>query len=295
MTFMSSFPIRLPQSHLRLHPPRTLEAHDVSLIIPVKNNQRGLDAFLDSIQHLDSSCLPAEILVVDNNSRYSIQISSCYREKIPITLLHCTKPGPASARNLGAQHASGCWLWFCDSDCILTADSLRGYQQAFNGAVGYAGWISSSSSQRGIIHQYYENQHILIPPDVMLETGVTRPAYLITANALVYQPAFRAIDGFRETLPYAAGEDIDLGVRLWTVGVLSYALNAVVQHDFEPGLVSFFRRFIRYGRGNRRLSQVYDIDLTPRRFLPRSQGTFNWILAQLQWLGLRIGYALEHE
>jgi GT2 family glycosyltransferase len=146
-----------------------------------------------------------------------------------------------------------------------------------------------------MIRQYYEDQHILIPPDVMLETEVTRPAYVITANALVYQPAFHAIGGFRAALPYAAGEDIDFGVRLWSVGVLSYAPSAIVQHDFEPDLVSFMKRFIRYGRGNRRLSQVYDIDLTPRRFPPQQENLFNWILAQLQWAGLRIGYALEHE
>jgi glycosyltransferase involved in cell wall biosynthesis len=292
MTFLSSFPIRLPQVHQRLHPPRSLEAHDVSLIIPVRDNQRGLDALLNSIMHIqDPFCLPAEILVVDNNSRHPIEIPAYYRKKLPIKLLQCSGQGPASARNVGAQHALGCWLWFCDSDCILTDRSLQGYRQALNGAIGYAGWVQSS--RRGMISQYYDEQHILIPPNGILEAEMMRPAYVITANALVYQPAFHAVGGFRETWPYAAGEDIDFGVRLWSVGVLSYAPSAVVQHDFEPDLVSFLKRFIRYGRGNRRLSQIYDIDLMPHRFPPQQESLSHWILAQLQWAGLRIGYTLE--
>ena len=281
MTFLSSFPIRLPQMHQRLYPPRSLEAHDVSLIVPVRDNQRGLDALLNSIMQIhDASCLPAE------------HIASCYRKRVPMKLVQCSAQGPASARNVGAYHASGCWLWFCDSDCILTDLSLEGYRQALNGAIGYAGWIQPV--HRGMLCQYYEDQRILIPPDVILETEGRRPAYIITANALIYQPAFQAVGGFRETLPYAAGEDIDFGVRLWNVGVLSYAPGAVVQHDFEPDLVSFMKRFVRYGRGNRRLSEIYHVDLTPHRFLPqREKNLLHWALAQLQWAGLRIGYTFE--
>jgi glycosyltransferase involved in cell wall biosynthesis len=295
MTLLSSstFPIHSPHGHQRLYPPKKLEAQDVSLIVPVKNNQQGLDALLESITQLqDPSCVPAEILIVDNGSHHPIQIASRYRKRLPIQLLQCDRRGPASARNVGAQHASGCWLWFCDSDCLLTDQSLQGYRQALNGAIGYAGWIRTTL-KGGKIRQYYEDQQILIPPHIILETEGVRPEYVITANALVYQPAFQAISGFRETFRYAAGEDIDLGIRLWKVGMLSYAPNAIVYHDFDPDLVSFLKRFIRYGRGNRHLSQMYHVDLTPRRFSPERANPYNWMLAQLQWVGLRIGYALE--
>lgn len=255
MTFLSLFPIRLPPLQQRLQAPRSLEAQDVSLIVPVKDNQHGLDTLLGSLMNIhNASCLPAEIIIVDNRSHPHIEIASCYRKKLPVTLLQCSRKGPASARNVGARHASGSWLWFCDSDCLLTEHSLKGYQQALNGAIGYAGWIRST--RRGTICRYYEEQRILIPPDVQVEAEVTCPLYIITANALVYRPAFQAIGGFRETLPYAAGEDIDLGVRLWSQGMLSYAPDAIVYHDFEQDLLAFMKRFLRYGRGNRRLTSM---------------------------------------
>jgi hypothetical protein len=40
MTFASDLAIPLPKVQRRLHPPKSLDGRDVSLIIPVKNNQR---------------------------------------------------------------------------------------------------------------------------------------------------------------------------------------------------------------------------------------------------------------
>jgi hypothetical protein len=55
---------------------------------------------------------------------------------------------------------------------------------------------------------------------------------------------------FDEQFPSVGGEDIDLGLRLWSVGPLAYAPAAQTLHTFEPCLSAFIRRFVRYGRGN---------------------------------------------
>ena len=291
MTFLSPFPFSFPQKQHCFHPPQKLEAHDVSLIVPVKNNQTGLNALLDSLINLqNTSSMPGEILIVDNLSSPGIVLAPQYQKHLPVRLLQCVRPGSASARNVGAKHAHGCWLWFCDSDCRLSDASLNGFRQALNGAIGYAGTLHSWMKHP--ISQYYQDQHILIPPAILHEEDV-RPHYIITANALVYQPAFIAVSGFREDFPYAAGEDIDLGLRLWQVGLLSFAPDALVYHDFEADLISFVTRFIRYGRGNWHLSTIYQSDLTPGHVSPLRKNMLNWFLAFLQWGSLRYGYALE--
>jgi hypothetical protein len=156
-----------------------------------------------------------------------------------------------------------------------------------NGAVAYAGMVKAERSD--LISRYYDSQSILLPPPLW-DNGEERPAYLITANALVWRPALAEIGGFNEHFPSAGGEDIDLGLRLWSVGSLSYAPLAEVLHTFEPKLCAFMRRFVRYGRGNRRLAACYQTDLAPHPFVPHNPSPINWLFASLQFLALWWGY-----
>src|SRR5260370_42306726 len=97
----------------------------------------------------------------------------------------------------------------------------------------------------------------------------------MTANALVWRAALAEIRGFDERFPSAAGEDIDLGLRLWSVGPLSYAPVAQFRHTFESKLRAFLRRFVRYGRGNRRLTARYQVNLAPSPFVPPNHSPIN--------------------
>jgi hypothetical protein len=100
------------------------------------------------------------------------------------------------------RQARGNWLLFLDADCIPTYDLVRGYQQALNGSVAYAGIVRASQSDP--ISRYYESQGILTPPPV-LHQGVECPAFLITANTLVWRSALEQIGGFDERFPDAGG------------------------------------------------------------------------------------------
>ena len=99
------------------------------------------------------------------------------------------------------------------------------------------------------------------------------------------------IGSFNEEIEIAAGEDIDLGLRLREVGPLSYAPSAQVIHVFEGGLPTFVKRFVRYGRGNKQLQQYYQYaDLAPRRFSANVPSFPNRMLATLQYASLWWGY-----
>jgi glycosyl transferase family 2 len=156
-----------------------------------------------------------------------------------------------------------------------------------NGAVAYAGMVKAERSD--LLSRYYDAQSILKPPPLW-DNGEERPVYLITANALVWRPALAEIGGFNEHFPSAGGEDIDLGLRLWSVGPLSYAPHAQVLHTFEPKLRAYVRRFLRYGRGNRRLAACYQADLAPHPFVPHNPSPVYWLLASLQFLAPWWGY-----
>jgi len=195
--------------------------------------------------------------------------------------------GPASARNIAANYSTGNWLLFIDSDCVVSSHFLEGYQNTLDGSVGYAGNVLSLGTDH--LSKYYDSQKILVPPEN--ENG--RPQYLVTANTLVWKTAFSEIGGFDNRFHIAGGEDIDLAFRLGQLGTLSYASGATVFHDFSDGWIGFVKRFIRYGKGNRYLENLYAIDRSPKKFDPVKYSKFNIFAARAQYFSMALGYEIE--
>jgi glycosyltransferase involved in cell wall biosynthesis len=266
-----------------------IKINDISIIVPVKDNQKGIDNYLDNFfvtnQH---DTFPKEIIIVDNNSKPAIEICRRHLTSGLVKLLSCKTPGPAAARNFGALNSSGQWILFNDSDCIPTKSFLTGYVNADNGSIAYAGNIHSLGKDR--LSKYYESQEILIPLKTYNEQGDFVPQYLITANTLVWRQAFMEVNGFNEKIKIAGGEDVDFGLRLSQIGTLSYAFDSILLHDFNDGLIGFYKRFKRYGQGNRIVEALWQTDMRPRLFRPNKRTIINEVFAKLQHLFLLHGY-----
>lgn len=264
-------------------PPQCISPSDISIVIPVKDNQFGISQFLQSFEsNVPSHYFPKEIIIVDNNSRFPIRVPLSY--VCPLKSIFCDRIGPASARNEGFEESTAPWVLFVDSDCIPSKSLISGYLTETNTAIAYSGTVKSS--RNNWMSDYYESQEILNSP----KDSHGHPEYLITANTLVWREAFEFVGGFDERFPLAAGEDIDLAFRLKNVGTLQFAEESIIFHDFENSIFDFIRRFVRYGKGNRLLSQLHGIDLSPKVFRPKQKTFLNGILARLQYLSLVYGY-----
>lgn len=286
-----------PKKRIHLEAPRIKATKEISIVIPVKDNQKGIDRFFEAfLKTTRPQLYPLEILIVRDSGAPLHASEETLNHRVDIRFLQCSKTGPASARNFGWQSAKGDWILFTDSDCIPTSTWLEGYLEAWNGSIGYAGKVSSLNDDA--ISKFYESQGTLTPTS-HIQNGSRYPEYLITANALVWKPALVRIGGFNETIKIAAGEDINLGFRLREVGNLSFAPESVVYHNFDDGVVGFVKRFRRYGRGNRLLSQIHSVNMMPRIrdacrvFLPRKKTMINFLLAGIQYLSLWWGYHFE--
>lgn len=270
-----------------------IEMRQISIVIPVKDNQNGINQYLDHFFKTQKTIdYPCEIIIVDNNSAVPITIEHEYLGfGLTIKLISCKTPGPAAARNAGVKIAFGDWILFNDSDCVPTGSILNGYLKSHNGSIGYAGNVKALRNDK--LSRYYDSQEILIPPKVYNSVGVFEPQYLITANTLVWKKAFQDVNGFNESIALAGGEDVDFGVRLSQIGKLAYAFDSIALHDFGDGWIGFRKRFIRYGRGNRIVEQIWNTDLRPKLFKANNRTIFNRVAAKLQFLYLSIGYLLE--
>ena len=202
MTFLSSFAIK-PLQRGDGQAPGHLDISELSLVVPVHNNQQGIHRLLATCLDVFSPrrC-PGEIIIVDSLSSPPLAVPRFASWGLPLQVLACSRPGAAAARNLGAQTAKGEWVLFLDSDCLPTPNLIEGYQRAMSGAVAYAGVVRAE--QRGPLSCYYETQGIFSPPP-MWDRGRERPAYLITANALVWRKALAQVGGFDERFTDAGG------------------------------------------------------------------------------------------
>lgn len=265
-----------------------IRQQDISVVIPVKNNQAGIDRFFLGLDDL-TQFYPMEIIVVDNNSDPAIVVPTVGKG-IDVQLLKCSKRGPAAARNAGWRAAQGRWIHFVDSDCVPLESTLLGYCRSATRAIGFAGMVHSCGDQA--MADYYNAQTTFVPPPFRDTTEICYPQFVITANALIKREALDQIGGFDESFSLAAGEDIDLGIRLWQIGRLEYASRSVVEHTIKGGFVEFCERFYRYGKGNRLIERKHFFPMKPTPFRPVQDTLRFRLLSLVQYLSLRIGYAI---
>ncbi len=280
--------LQVEQIPTPLRAPTVMQPRDVSVIVPVRDNAKGLTRLLEALRGcVTAGHGPREVIVVDDGSQVPVT-PHLADGTLSVSVFRRVGSGPAAARNAGAKQASGSWLLFTDSDCEPTPTWIHEFSRTLNGSVAYAGGVRAKGHDA--LSKYYDTQRILIPPPGRL----SHPAYLVTANALVWKPAFDCVNGFDDRFPYAAGEDIDFGLRLWRHGDISYAPGAFVVHDFQATWTSFVQRFIRYGRGNRVLADHYRASIRPRPFVPAAWSSFNAIASIVQYASMAIGYETEY-
>lgn len=258
-----------------------------SVVIPVRNNASGIERLARWWSALAAEARPRELVVVDDGSLAPVVIN-----ERDCRVLRTEGRGPAAARNLGWRSAVGDWVAFVDSDCLPDPEWSSSFARGWDGEVAVQGRVRPLGGGR--LSRFYESQGILRP---MSWSHDGRPRYLITANALVWRDALEAIGGFDESFRLAAGEDVDLGLRLSAVGKLRWCAEASVAHEFEDSFISFLRRFARYGRGNRTLASRVDegleAQLRPRPFLAQSGQLEDHALALVAFGSLGAGWLLE--
>ncbi|MCL4198939.1 MAG: glycosyltransferase [Phycisphaerales bacterium] len=220
-----------------------------ALVIPCHIRTRWdlkcLLRLLDSVR--DQSTLFSRVYVVDDASPLKYSLAAHDLEHVALG----TNGGPARARNVAVAKALGEgheFVFFTDHDCILDRD-WHGHMARFLSDTEYAavGGMTYSWGST-LLDRYHE------------VNGTLAGKWLLPdRRELWYMPslnfgmkAYAAQEfPFDERFPHAAGEDVDLCLRLRSKYRIGFCPAAKLWHDFGysstlTGFWRFIRLFMKY-------------------------------------------------
>jgi GT2 family glycosyltransferase len=213
----------------------------VSVIVPATDGPATLGRCLRAIGA--SSCPPDELIVVEQ----------------PRGL------GPAAARNLGAERATGEILVFVDADVVVHADALERIRRAFESdpaLVAVFGSYDDRPEAPGAVSAFRNLLHHWVHQE-----GAGPATTFWAGLGGVLRDPFRAAGGFdAERYREPSIEDVELGLRLAAAGPIeldpelqgthlkAWTLRSMVETDFSRRGVPWVELLVERRHGARTLN-----------------------------------------
>jgi GT2 family glycosyltransferase len=212
----------------------------VSVIIPVRDDVRGLRQCLDA---LDRQHEPPSYEVVVGLDRPSEAVRDLVaRRGAGLRVAWSVGSGPYAARNAAVAASCGRVLAFVDADAMPEADWLqRGLEAVDEHGVCGGAVVPTRRRPRSRVEQYDAVMHLRQADHV--ESG-----YAATANLWVHRAIWEAVGGFDSRL--LSGGDLQWGRAARAAGHPAvYVPDLVVQHRTRDTLVALARVHFRIARG----------------------------------------------
>jgi glycosyltransferase involved in cell wall biosynthesis len=209
-----------------------------SVVIPTFNRKQAL------LRNLASLSRDLEVIVVDDGSSDGTEEAVTQVAHPRLIYIRQHNKGPASARNVGVEAASGEFVAFTDDDCIPVElwpwPLVARLEQEGPALAGVGGQVQPLYD--GLLARYYAFHRILEPPPSC--------SYITTANCAYRREVRLGVGGFDDGIKHPGGEDPGLSMRVRAKRYrLAFEPKAVVLHEYRESLKNFVRTFYRYGKG----------------------------------------------
>ena len=218
----------------------------VSIIIPVFNDEKGLEKCLDALEHQTFPKDCYEVIVIDNAS--TVDLKSLVVRFEQAHYCYEGEPGSYAARNKGLSVATGDIIAFTDSDCIPAPNWLeRGVSTLRQipdcGLVGGAINIFVKDPKHPTGVEIYESRKGFPQKEYIEESQ-----FGATANVFTSRKIIDAVGYFNSELK--SGGDAEWGKRVAKAGYrLHYASDVEVQHPARSSYSEYYRKTVRVMSG----------------------------------------------
>jgi len=254
----------------------TRAAHDVTVVVPVKDRPAALGRLLAALR-ADPGTAGLPVVVVDDGSRVPVAVPGVR------VVRHDVARGPAAARNAGLRAAGTTVAAFLDSDCVPRPGWLERLRPHLDdprlavvaprivpldgGTAWFAGYEAAVSALDMGAH----------PAPVRPGSAVS---YVPSAALLVRVAALE--DGFDESMRVA--EDVDLVWRLTSAGWrVRYEPAAELAHDHPATTGEWLRRRAFYGTGAALLAARHGSAVAPVVIAPETALAWALALSGRRW------------
>ncbi|HEX2275250.1 MAG TPA: glycosyltransferase [Acidimicrobiales bacterium] len=231
--------------------PDAMDRPAVTVVVPTYNRAASLARLLDALADCDAPVGGREVIVVDDGST-DATTDVVRRSQVGARYVRQANRGPAAARNAGWRLARSDVVAFTDDDTVPDRRWL----------VDLVGELHDRPDRAAVGGTILPLGHGFLADFVQLERLVGHSVgdgdvrYLVTANAAWRLDALRAVGGFDERFPTAAGEDVDLSLRtIARGGRLGVTDRAVVRHDHRTSLRGLLRTYHRHGMSRQVLAR----------------------------------------
>lgn len=218
-----------------------------SIIIPVYNRPNEVKELLDSLSKQTSKNF--EVLLIEDGSSIRCDgVAAEYKDVIDVKYFFKPNSGRSLTRNYGMARATGDYLVFFDSDCVipehyfetLTRELTADYSDCFGGPD--RAHESFTTLQKAISHSMTS----------FITTGGIRGGKKVldkytprTFNMGFSMDVYRKVGDFKDMF----GEDIDLSLRIQAAGFRTRLIrDAYVYHKRRVSFKSFYRQVNVFGR-----------------------------------------------
>jgi GT2 family glycosyltransferase len=216
----------------------------LSVVVPTRDRPGALSGCLDALS-AQTAAHRLEVIVVDDGSLEPLAVAATVARHPNARLLHGTGNGPAAARNVGADGASGAILCFTDDDCAPHPDwAERLAEEIEGGAAAAAGRTLGAGGAVAAAAEFVAHA-----PARATSSDGSRVTFAPSNNLACAKQVWESVP-FDESYPDAAAEDRDWCARLAQAGYVLVSVEAAcVVHRQDVTLRSFLQRQVRYGRG----------------------------------------------
>ncbi len=239
-----------------------------SVIVPTFSRPDEVSELLTSLESQENKNF--EVILADGSMDDSVKnAAQVFKDRLKLLHLHQKGLGISESRNWGVEHASGDWLVFFDSDCVIPPQYFKEVETSLNSTPldAYGGPDKAAETFNN------RQKAISYAMTSFFTTGGIRGKKQHVGQ---YQP--RGFNmGIRKDVFLSAGgysglkvsEDIDLSMRLFKRGFKSGLIEqAYVYHKRRSTFYKFFRQVSSFGSGRIDLHLRHGDALKPVHLLP---------------------------